>query len=109
VDRHLAGGRHLGRAREPFDLRDQGEVRNELTGATEVAGGDCTDQAGYGSPQRLGSRDGQLAGAVHMPRAERVLADLQAIEDLGLHRLCTADNDPYLLGPSRLREGMSDG
>ena len=47
-----------GRAREPFDLRDQGKVRNELTAAAEVAGSDPTGQAGYGSPQRLGSRDG---------------------------------------------------
>jgi hypothetical protein len=49
--RQLAGGHHLGRARERFDLRDQDEVRNELTAAAEVACGDRTDQAGYGSPQ----------------------------------------------------------
>src|SRR5438477_11159529 len=50
IDRHLAGGDYLGWAREPFDLRDQSQVRNKLAAAAEVAGGDGADQAGHGTP-----------------------------------------------------------
>src|SRR5262249_1566104 len=60
---------------------------------------------GTGSPQRFGRRDGQLAGVVRMPRAERVLADLQTVEHRALHRLCTADNDPYTSRPVEIAGG----
>src|SRR5437762_11430338 len=51
-------------AREPFDFRDQSQVRNELAAAAEVPGGNRADQAGQGALERFGSREGQLVGAV---------------------------------------------
>jgi hypothetical protein len=86
IDRHLAGGDYFGWASEPFDLRDQSQGRNELATAAEVAGGDGANQAGHGTPQRFGSREGQLVGAVQVACAQRGFADLQAFEDLALHR-----------------------
>ena len=78
-----------------------GKVRNELTAAAVVTGGDRQDEAAY----VIAQRDGQLAGAVRMPRAQRVFADLQAVEDLALHRLCTADSDPYTSRPVEIVGG----
>src|SRR4051794_21136960 len=86
IDRHLAGGNSLGWAGEPFDLRDHSQVRNEFAAAAEVAGGDGADQAGQRTLQRFGSREGQLVGAVQVAGAQCGFADLQAFEDLALHR-----------------------
>src|SRR5262249_35583655 len=86
IDRHLAGGNYLGWTGEPFDLRDQSQVRNELATAAEVACGGRTDNAGPRPLQRFGSRAGQLVGAMQMARSRRGFPDLQAFEDFALHR-----------------------
>ena len=86
IDRHLARGDYLRWAGEPFDLRDQSQVRNELAAAAEVAGGDGTDQAGHGAPQCFGSREGQLVGAVQVAGAQCGFTNFQAFENLALHR-----------------------
>src|SRR5207248_6402283 len=70
IDRHLAGGEYLRWAGEPFDLRDQSQVRNDLAAAAEVASGDCADQAEHGTPQRFGSRKGPLVGPVQVAGAQ---------------------------------------
>jgi hypothetical protein len=103
IDRHLAGGDYLGWAGEPFDLRDQSQVRNELAAAAEVAGSNRADQAGHGTPQCFGSREGQFVGAMQVAGAQCGLADLQAFEDLALHR----GSEPlHLLEPVLARRGL---
>src|SRR5262249_50096999 len=68
----------------------------------------------------------RLVAATKLPSSRRPSHSISPLEGAGFEpsvpprgkgpplwrardRLCTADDDPYLLGPSRLREGMSDG
>src|SRR5437868_1355759 len=103
IDRHLARGDYLRWAGEPFDLRDQSQVRNELAAAAEVAGGDGADQAGHGTPQRFGSREGQLVGAVQVAGAQCGFPNFQPFEDLALHR---GSQPLHLLEPVLARRGL---